>query len=149
MTESEFHAHVDRMIDAQYEALGIDLSSPGVECSEEVHALVRERFAKQVAIAVEHDPEFKLAWLLDLAMHHAREWEASRRPTGTYREDGVLPLSEDLRVFMPKATREDLLAWALRENDERNLAYIKNRLELWDFHPECETLAELENTQTL
>jgi hypothetical protein len=41
-------------------------------------------------------------------------------------------------------TREHLLSWALLESDDRNLAYIRSRLDLWDRHPECQTLAELE-----
>jgi hypothetical protein len=71
-------------------------------------------------------------------------WDAEHRPTGAYREDGVLRLSETERVMMRDATREHLLTWALWEDDDRNLAYIKNRLDLWDAHCDCKTLGELE-----
>lgn len=45
---------------------------------------------------------------------------------------------------MPDATRDHLFAWALYEDDERNLAYIKSRLDAWDNHRECRTLGQLE-----
>jgi hypothetical protein len=63
------------------------------------------------------------------------------RPQGPCREDGIIPIGGGFYVQMPMATRDHLVAWALQENDERNLAYIKSR---WDSHPECKTLAELE-----
>jgi hypothetical protein len=64
-------------------------------------------------------------------------------PTGQYREDAIVSIG-DRRFLMRFLTRESLLAWALHESDERNLAYIKSRLDKWDRHPECKTLAELE-----
>jgi hypothetical protein len=61
-----------------------------------------------------------------------------------YRADAVLPLSANERVMMQDALREHLIAWALHESDERLLVYIRSRLDLFDAHPECKTLAELE-----
>jgi hypothetical protein len=149
MPEKEFKARLDSMIEAQYQALGIDLSYPGtgVEISPEMHALATERFAKQIKTELERDPLFKMAWLYDQTKKQIQEWETLRRPTGAYRPDGILTVSENRRVFMPKATRNDLLSWALCEKDDANLAYIKSRLELWDAHPECKTLAELEKAE--
>jgi len=147
MPEREFKAKTDSMIQAEYEALGIDISYPGAECSLEMHALVKERLTKQIQIELERDPLFKMAWLYDQTKKQIQEWATLRRPTGAYRPDGILTLSENLRVFMPKAARNHLLSWALCEKDERNLAYVKSRLELWDAHPECKTLAELEKAK--
>ena len=111
---------------------------------KEDYELIKTRYADQVKIAVEHDPEFATAWFYHLAHQDLEQWEAEHRPMGTYREDSVLKVSETHRVFMRDATREHLLGWALHESDERNLAYVKNRLSLFDAHPECRTLAELE-----
>lgn len=50
-------------------------------------------------------------------------------------------------VLMSAATRDDVLHWARwdsQENDRRNTDYITSTLALWNSHPECKTLAELE-----
>jgi hypothetical protein len=148
MTEKEFRDRIDAMIEAEYKALGVDIDDPGFQPTPEQHDLVVERYGAQVAIELERDPLFRQAWFLDVATQHMREWETDHRPTGAYREDGFLPLSDRLRVFMRDATREHLLSWALQENDEHNLAYIKSRLDHWEKHPSCKTLGELEATIT-
>jgi hypothetical protein len=61
-----------------------------------------------------------------------------------YLENSVLPLSETRRVCARDATCEHLIEWAIYEDDEGTLAYIKSRLDLWVSHPECKTLPELE-----
>ena len=92
-------------------------------------------------------PEIPRPQLSGLVSEMNTRGYALRRPTGAYRPDGILTITENLRVHMPKATRDHVLDWGLCEQNERNLAYIKSRLELWDAHPECKTLAELEKAQ--
>jgi len=146
MPEKEFNARVNSMIEAAYKELGVDLAY-GAEISPKMYALAKARVTKQVEIECERDPLFKMAWLYDQTKKQMQEWATLRRPTGAYRPDGILTITENLRVHMPKATRDHLLDWGLCEQNERNLAYIKSRLELWDAHPECKTLAELEKAQ--
>jgi hypothetical protein len=133
------------MIEAEYTALGIDTTYPGVRVSKEQDDLVRTRVREKLMIEAERDPQFREAALNDRAREIFLRYEAERYPKGEYREDAILPIGEDKRVMMQFITRKTLLAWALHESDERNLAYIKNRLDKWDRHPECKTLAELEN----
>jgi hypothetical protein len=146
MPKKEFEARKHSIFEAAYKASGIDLSfpSPDVEVSPQMHALATKHATKQIKIELERDPLFKAAWLYEQTMEQIQRWATLRRPTGAYRLDGVLTVSENRHVFMPKATRDGLLSWALCEKDERNLEYIKSCLELWDDHPDCKTLAELE-----
>lgn len=78
----------------------------------------------------------------------AEESLNSRRPTGSYREDGILPLGGGTWVQMSMATRENLIAWSAIEQDPENLRYIISRLEAWDKTQlerlEWATLANLE-----
>jgi hypothetical protein len=148
MTEKEFRARTDAMIEAEYEALGIDIKEPGARVTQEQHDLVVERYRAQVAIELERDPEFRQAWFFDVAGQNVDRYVSEHQPAGAYRKDGVLKLSDNRIVLMPDATRDHLLSWALYEDDDGNLAYIKSRLDLWDDHPECKTLAELEKAKS-
>jgi hypothetical protein len=143
MTQSEYGARIMSIMDAEYKAIdGDDFRAKFGD--EMVKKIITERLAKQLEALVESDPEFKEAYIHNIATRYVKQYEVDKRPTGAYREDGVLPLSENDRVFMSHATRAHLLAWALHEDDERNLAYIRSRLDLWNKHPECKNLKELE-----
>jgi hypothetical protein len=72
----------------------------------------------------------------------------AERPKGEYRKEAFFPINDRTWKQMQWAKRDDLLVWALLESDDRNLAYIRSRMALWDTHPECRTLAELEATLT-
>ena len=143
MTQSEFQERIDSMIDAEYEAIGDDKFREQVG-EETVHKLVLSAYSKRFKAELERDPEFKAAWCLDVAGQDVQRYISERRPTGAYRQDGILKLGDNSAVFMPEATRDHLVAWALCEDDERNLAYAKSRLDAWDEHPECKTLDQLE-----
>lgn len=86
--------------------------------------------------------EAGMSFLDALVEHEVNRYLKERRPSGMFRADGIIPLSEELQVEMPMATREHLLKWASVETDERNLAYIKSRLALWE--PRHATLADVE-----
>jgi hypothetical protein len=143
MTEKEYRARIDAMIEAEYEAIGGD-DFRAKFGDKMVEKIVTAALAKRTKALVENDEEFKQAFFYDLAGKDILQWTDARRPAGAYREDGILQLSEKELVFMRSATREHLVVWALHESDERNLTYIRSRLDLWDRHPECKTLAELE-----
>lgn len=101
-------------------------------------------YSKRFKAELERDSEFHKAWCLNVAGENVDRYVSERRPLGAYRKDGVLKLGDDRLVCMPDATRDHLLAWALDEDDERNLAYIKSRLDAWDEHQEYKTLDQLE-----
>jgi hypothetical protein len=145
MTQPELEKQMDAMIAGQYRTLGIDPNDPhGIQSTQEQDELVQRRLVAEIDARAESDPEFMDAYLLDAAKQAIDKALADKRPSGKYREDGSIPLSDTMRVQMPWATRGHLLAWALLESDERNLGYIKSRLDLFDVHPECKNLAELE-----
>jgi hypothetical protein len=145
MTQSEFQKVMDAMIEKQYRALGIDPDDPrGLRSTKRQDKLVHKRHVAEIEAKVKSDPEFRKAYLHHVAALEIAAWEADKRPTGKYREDGILFIDDQKRVSMPWATREHLLSWALQESDERNLAYIKSRLDLWEKYPECKKLEELE-----
>lgn len=143
MTKQQLTARIDELIDLEYQAIGGDAFREQFG-EEAVNRKIIPAYTARLTAELERDPEFKTAWYHDLARQDVQYWEVGRRPEGAYRPDGVLKLSNDLRVFMPEATREHLLSWALCENDDRNLAYIKIRLDAWDDHPECKNLDQLE-----
>jgi hypothetical protein len=132
------------MIDAEYEALGGDAFRANFGDAM-FKKIVVTSLTKRMQAEMERDPEFKRAYYHDHAADDIATYLREKRPHGLYRQDGILHLGGGQCVLMPQATREHLLAWALREDDERNLAYIKSRLNKWDSHPECKTLAELES----
>jgi hypothetical protein len=106
-----------------------------------------KRLARRIQIESERDEEFKHAYCYDQAKRDVDEYLTATRPQGAYRQDGMLRLGGGKLIEMPMASHKQLLAWALVEADERNLAYIRSRLDRWDAHPECKTLAELESLQ--
>jgi hypothetical protein len=80
-------------------------------------------------------------------MHAIVSWHLERndkekRPTGTFRSDSHIPLSEHRRIPMPAATRDHVLQWQAIETDPRNQAYIASRLGAWE--PQHKTLGDLE-----
>ena len=131
------------MIEAEYEALGGDAfrAQFGDELTDK---LVKAALVRQMQAEMERDTLFKRVYYHDQASHVVAAYLEDKRPQGVYRQDGILKLAGGKFVEMPIANREHLLAWALQENDERNLAYVKSRLDYWDAHPQCNTLAELE-----
>lgn len=143
MTESELRARIDAMVEAEYEALGGDNFRDQFG-DEMVQKIVVPGLTKRLQAELARDAEFKAALGHDVAGQYLDEYIATRRPTGQYREDGLLRLDDKRLIEMPMATREHLIAWALNEDDKRNLDYIKSRLDLWEAYPECKTLGELE-----
>jgi hypothetical protein len=145
MTQAEFQKQTDAMIENQYRTLGIDPDDPrGMVTTPEQDKLALERYIAELKAREKSDPEFRDAYINHLVSQTVDRYDIEHRPKGEYREDGTIPLSDTRRVQMPRATREHLLSWALLESDERNLAFIKNRLDLWERHPVCKNLAELE-----
>jgi hypothetical protein len=143
MTETEFRERIDSMIETEYEAIGGDKFKQQVG-EAAIRKLVISAYSKRLNAELERDPEFHAAWCLNVAGEDVQRYISERRPVGAYRQDGILKLGDNSAVFMPEATRDHLLAWALWEDDERNLAYAKSRLDAWDEHPECKTLDQLE-----
>ena len=143
MTETEIETRIDALIELEYEAIGGDIFREQFG-SETVDRLVVQGYTKRLKTELENDPEFYAAWCFHIAGEDVQRYISERRPAGAYRQDGILKLGDNSAVFMPEATRDHLLAWALWEDDERNLAYAKSRLDAWDDHPECRTLAQLE-----
>jgi hypothetical protein len=145
MNQAELQKQLDAMIEKQYNALGVDTDDPaGIQATPEQQDLVVKRYAAQIEARVACDPEFKAAYCHHVAAREMRAVDEAARPIGEYNKDAILPLDDNMRVVMSYATRDHLIKWALRENDSRNLAYIKSRLDLFDAHPECKTLSELE-----
>jgi hypothetical protein len=145
MTETEFEKTMDAMLAAQCRALGLDPDDPhGIEPTPEQKEIIHNRFTAEMDAKLKNDQEFKEALAMREVKKVYKQMMAERLPSGEYREDGLLPLSAKEIVEMPWATREHLLAWALLEGNDANLAYIKSRLDLWDAHPECQKLEELE-----
>jgi hypothetical protein len=148
MTETQFRARIDAMIEAEYESFGGDAFRArfGDAMADEV---LTKCLARRIQAEAEHDDEFRRAYCYDQARRDVGAYLEATRPQGAYRQDGMLRLAGSKLIEMPMASREQLLAWALVEDDERNLAYIRSRLDQWDAHPECKTLAELESLQPL
>jgi hypothetical protein len=146
MTQAELEKVMNAMFVKHYKAIGFDRDDPHcIRPTDEQHALVKKRIKAEIKAKGENDLEFREAYLLHIAnVATESDWEARCRPTGEYQKDAFLPLGAHRLVAMWGATREQLISWALMEPDERNLAYIKSRLDLWDAHPECKKLEELE-----
>jgi hypothetical protein len=144
MTEKEMNARIQAMMNEEYEALGGDGLLEKHD-KNAIQQLMKERYIEQVKSWLEHDEEFKSAWCAREAKQNIDRYISEHQPSGAYREDAVLRLDKDTLVMMPRATRNHLIAWAMWESDDRNLGYIKSRLDIWDAHPECKTLSELEN----
>jgi hypothetical protein len=144
MTEEEFRARVAALFDAEYEALGVD-TFRALFGDAIVSKVLAAAVSKRMRTEAEHDDEFSRAWQRAQASLAVGRHLEDAKPKGAYRPDGILPISGDKCVRMPMATREHLLAWALHEADERNLDYIKSRLDWWNSRPQCKTLAELES----
>src|SRR5262249_1779924 len=134
MTEKEYRSRMSALIEAEYELLD---ASPAYLDDATAWKLVVAGLAKRMQAEAERDHEFKCAWHHARAARHIAEYLKDARPQGAYRSDGIIPIDGGLCVQMPMATREHLLAWALQETNERNLAYIKSRLDRWESHPEC------------
>jgi hypothetical protein len=91
----------------------------------------------------ERDPELREYLAQQGAQAVVDQCLEERRPTGSYWEDGLLPIGEQIWITMPKAKREHLLAWSAIEPDPVNLKYIAKRLADWDVTKHA-TLADLE-----
>lgn len=76
-----------------------------------------------------------------------KNYVKERLPAGCYREDGLIPVSDKHCMRMPKAKREDLVAWSGLERDPENLLYITSRLAIWD-EVKYPTLADFERSLT-
>jgi hypothetical protein len=145
MTQDEYQKALDAIIDKVFREEGLDPDDPNRgELTEEQSKRVTERLVVVTDAKAERDPEFASARLDNLAARDIAQWIKESRPTGEYRENNVIPLNGDGLKFMKHADREDLLAWALLESDERNLEYIRSRLDHWDKRPEIKTLKDLE-----
>ncbi len=143
MTQAEYKARLDAIIESEYEAIGGD----GFRAQfgdEMLDKLVVPALVKRQNAECERDPEFKAERMRDRAKQEVDAYLGDRQPVGAFREDGWLKVSKTTYVQMPMATRDHLVAWALHESDERNLDYIARTLAKWDRRPQIKTLAELE-----
>jgi hypothetical protein len=144
MTQAELKKVMNAMFAKQYKAIGFDPRDPlCIQPTDEQHALVKERIKAEIKAKGENDPEFREAFYLDMATPYTA---ADKRHNDVFDPDYFISIEEhNGRIIrMRHATREHLISWALLESDEHNLAYIKSRLDLWDAHPECKKLEELE-----
>jgi hypothetical protein len=142
MTPEQFEQRKIELYDAAFNKMEPELLR---EFGEEIReAILVTAFAEALEQEVRRDPEFKAAYCQEAAKRAINEWDQDHRPTGAYREDGIIPLSETIRKFMNVATRADLLAWYQVETDPRNLTYIETRLAAWQ--PDHATLEDLERS---
>jgi hypothetical protein len=92
------------------------------------------------------DPAFQL-YLKKRSGQLAAQVEAELLPTGSYREDGIIPLANEMRVRMPYATRDEFIEWSAIEKGEANLRYIATRLAAWDITKGSKVLGNVYITQ--
>jgi len=119
-------------------AVGYSLD-PAVKARLKAKQLTAEDIKQMLPIVFASSDDIEAVVAYEVSLHDAR-----RRPKGSYNPECVIPLDRDLRKHMQDATREDLLAWRKMERSPANLEYIRSRLDLWEAHPECRTLGELE-----
>jgi hypothetical protein len=141
MNSETYDARMEQWISEEYAALTPETLRQfnEVTIDERVENAVLERTRAEI----ERDPAFREYLCEWTARDVLTRYLEERRPTGSYREDGLFPISNDFWIQMPKATREHLLAWSALELDTANLRYIANRLAAWDL-TKHQTLADLE-----
>lgn len=141
MTNETYNAKMEQFISEGYAALTPETLRQFDE--ETIDELLKTAFIEQVKAEAERDPEFREHIIQQGALGLASQYMENLRPTGSYREDGLIPIDEQFWMAMPKAKREHLLAWSAIEPDPVNLRYIAKRLADWDVTKHA-TLADLE-----
>jgi hypothetical protein len=88
------------------------------------------------------NPEFQDAVIHRCVREEMEKCIEMARPRGFFEVGAMIRIDAKHLVFMENAKRDHLLSWALLESNEKNLEYIKSRLEFWK--PEHATLADVE-----
>jgi hypothetical protein len=89
MTPKEFQKRKDAIVEEIYESHGGDQYLHTLS-AKEAQSLIVPGVAARMKAECENSPEFRDAWLHDLAQNDVASFLNDHRPTGAYRTDGYL-----------------------------------------------------------
>jgi hypothetical protein len=143
MNKEAYDAKIVQLISEEYAALShATLQKFGDQTIDE---LVRSAFMERLRAEVSRNPEFENDMIEQVVQSEIDQYLEELRPNGSYRSDGMFPISDQAWINMPKAKREHLRAWSAIERDPANSKYIASRLAAWE-STKYQILEELERS---